>query len=54
MANGSAGFAGFAAGDMGQSPHDPDMLCHPDFDSLLILPWRQDIAWVSGQHPRKR
>ena len=38
MASGSAGFAGFAAGDMGQSPHDPDMLCHPDFDSLLILP----------------
>ena len=48
MAEGSAGFAGFAAGDMGQSPHDPDMLCHPDFNSTLILPWRQDIAWVSG------
>ena len=48
MADGSAGFAGFAAGDMGQSPHDPDMLCHPDFNSTLVLPWRPDIAWVSG------
>ncbi len=25
-----AGFAGFAAGDIGQGPHDPDMIAMPD------------------------
>ena len=25
-----AGFAGFAAGDIGQGPHDPDMIAIPD------------------------
>ena len=48
MAAEGAGFAGFAAGEMGQGPHDPDMLSIPDFDSLTILPWRKDMAWVAG------
>ncbi len=46
MAQGSAGFAGFAAGDIGQGPHDADMIAIPDFDSFTILPWRPNIAWV--------
>ena len=29
-----AGFAGFAAGDIGQGPHDPDMIAMPDPNSL--------------------
>ena len=48
MAEEGAGFAGFAAGEMGQGPHDPDMASLPDFDSLTILPWRKNIAWVPG------
>ena len=48
MAAGSAGFAGFAAGNMGQGPHDPDMLALPDFNSLAILPWRTNVAWVAS------
>ena len=48
MAEGSAGFAGFAAGNMGQGPHDTDMLAMPDFDSLTILPWRPNVAWVAS------
>jgi glutamine synthetase len=43
-----AGFAGFAAGEMGQGPHSPDMAAIPDFDSLTILPWRPNIAWAAG------
>jgi len=43
-----AGFAGFAAGDLGQGPHDPDICSIPDFHSLTILPWRKNIAWVPG------
>ena len=48
MAEGSAGFAGFAAGNMGQGPHDTDMLAIPDFGSLTILPWRNNVAWVAS------
>lgn len=48
MAREGAGFAGFAAGEIGQGPHSPDMFAVPDFDSTLILPWRQNVAWVAG------
>src|SRR5947207_4738056 len=39
-----AGFAGFAAGDIGQGPHDPDMIAIPDPRSLTILPWKPSVA----------
>jgi glutamine synthetase len=39
-----AGFAGFAAGDIGQGPHDPDMIAIPDPRSLTILPWKPNVA----------
>jgi glutamine synthetase len=39
-----AGFAGFAAGDIGQGPHDPDLIAVPDPRSLTILPWRKNVA----------
>src|SRR5882672_9908091 len=48
MAQEGAGFAGFAAGDLNQGPHDPDIISMPDFDSLTILPWRKNVAWVPG------
>ncbi|HTU96086.1 MAG TPA: type III glutamate--ammonia ligase [Solirubrobacteraceae bacterium] len=39
-----AGFAGFAAGDIGQGPDDPDMIAMPDVTTLTILPWRPTVA----------
>ena len=48
MAREGAGFAGFAAGDLDQGPHDPDIISMPDFQSLAILPWRKNVAWVPG------
>jgi glutamine synthetase len=48
MAGGSAGFAGFAAGNMGQGPHDTDMLAIPDFSSVTRIPWRPNLAWVAS------
>jgi glutamine synthetase len=48
FARDGAGFAGFACGDVGQRPHDPDISSVPDFRSLAILPWRKNIAWVTG------
>ncbi len=48
MAEEGAGFAGFAAGNMGQGPHDPDMMNIPDFNSFTPVPWRPNMAWVAG------
>ena len=48
MAEAGAGFGGFAAGEIGQYPHDPEMASIPDFHSLTIVPWRKNIAWVAG------
>jgi glutamine synthetase len=39
-----AGFAGFAAGDIGQGPHDPDLSAMPDVASFTPLPWRPGVA----------
>jgi glutamine synthetase len=39
-----AGFAGFAAGEIGQRPNDPDMIAMPDVRSLTPLPWRPEVA----------
>jgi hypothetical protein len=36
--------AGFAAGDLGQGPHDPDIAAMPDVSSLTQLPWRPEVA----------
>ena len=39
-----AGFAGFAAGPIGQRPNDPDLAAMPDIRSLTPLPWRPNVA----------
>jgi glutamine synthetase len=39
-----AGFAGFAAGDIGQGPHDPDLVAMPDVRSFTVLPWQPNVA----------
>ena len=39
-----AGFAGFAAGDIGQRPNDPDIIAIPDPRSYVRLPWRPKVA----------
>jgi len=43
---GSAGFAGFAAGPMGQTPADPDLIAMPDVGSYTPLPWKPGVAAV--------
>jgi glutamine synthetase len=39
-----AGFAGAAAGDIGQRPNDPDLVAIPDPASYTPLPWRSGVA----------
>ena len=46
MLNGGAGFAGYAAGPMGQTPADPDLIAVPDISSYTPMPWRPGLAIV--------
>jgi glutamine synthetase len=42
-----AGFAGFAAGDIGQTPDHPDLIAMPDVGSFTRLPWKPEIGWFA-------
>ncbi|MFM9845566.1 MAG: type III glutamate--ammonia ligase [Hyphomicrobiaceae bacterium] len=47
VAKSGAGFAGFATWfDM--TPAHPDILVSPDPDTLIQLPWKPEVAWVTG------
>jgi glutamine synthetase len=39
-----AGFAGFAAGEIWQGPHDPDLAAIPDPASFTQVPWQPELA----------
>src|SRR5580765_4331282 len=39
-----AGFAGFAAGEIGQGPHHPDLVAIPDLASFTPVPWQENLA----------
>src|SRR5438445_7512372 len=39
-----AGFAGFAAGEIGQLPSDPDIAAIPDLRSFTPVPWESSLA----------
>jgi glutamine synthetase len=39
-----AGFAGFAAGEIGQLPSDPDIAAIPDLSSYTPVPWQENLA----------
>ena len=47
MQKDGAGFAGFAAW-LDMTPAHPDMFAIPDPDSLIILPWKPEVAWLAG------
>jgi glutamine synthetase type III len=47
VAKSGAGFAGFATWfDM--TPADPDVLVMPELESMMPLPWKPEVAWVTG------
>src|SRR5919202_6400091 len=39
-----AGFAGFAAGEIGQLPSDPDIAAIPDLRSFTPVPWERSLG----------
>src|SRR6202051_444705 len=41
-----AGFAGFAAGPMGQTPRSPDLMAMPDITSYTPAPWQPGLGIV--------
>ena len=47
MQRDGAGFAGFAAW-LDMTPAHPDMFAIPDTDSLTILPWKPEVAWLAS------
>ena len=44
LLSGGAGFAGFAAGAIGQGPADPDLIAVPDPASYTLAPWQPGLA----------
>ncbi len=43
-----AGFAGFAAGDIGQTPNSPDLAAMPDPRSFTAVPWQPNLARLAS------
>jgi glutamine synthetase len=41
-----AGFAGFAAGPLGQTPASPDLVVIPDVSSYMPAPWRKGLGII--------
>lgn len=46
MQKNGAGFAGFAT-YLNMSPADPDLFAFPDPNSMMVLPWKPELAWVA-------
>ena len=44
LAKDGAGFAGFAAGEIGQFPSDPDIAAIPDLRSFTPVPWEPSLG----------
>src|SRR5215472_8168465 len=47
IAKSGAGFAGFATW-LDLTPAHPDMLVMPDLETAIQLPWKPEVAWVTG------
>lgn len=43
-----AGFAGFAAGEIGQGPHSPDIVVDLDPRTFRVVPWQPGLAHIVG------
>ena len=47
MQKNGAGFAGFAT-HLDMTPANSDMFAIPDADSLIQLPWKKEVAWMTS------
>lgn len=43
------GFAGFAVStEMGQQPHQADLITIPDLNTMAVLPWKKNTVWFAA------
>jgi len=50
FAHGSELYTGYALDGLGQSPNDDEISSVPDLDSITILPWRPEVAWMPADN----
>lgn len=50
FAHGSEMYTGYALDGLGQKPNDDEIASVPDLDSITILPWNSEIAWMPADN----
>lgn len=50
MMEGSELFTGYALDGLGQGPNDDEISAVPDPNSVMILPWQKEIAWLAADN----
>jgi glutamine synthetase len=50
FAAGSELYTGYALDGLGQRPNDDEISSVPDTDSITILPWRPEVAWMPADN----
>ncbi|MCH1505322.1 MAG: type III glutamate--ammonia ligase [Verrucomicrobiales bacterium] len=50
FAHGSELYTGYALDGLGQSPNDDEIASVPDLDSITILPWNTEVAWMPADN----
>lgn len=53
FAHGSELYTGYALDGLGQSPNDDEIASVPDLDSITILPWNSEVAWMPADNSFK-
>lgn len=50
MMEGSELFTGYALDGLGQGPNDDEIAALPDPNSIMILPWQKEVAWLAADN----
>jgi glutamine synthetase len=50
MAEGSELYTGYALDGLGQQPNDDEISSVPDLNSLVVIPWRPEVAWFAADN----
>ncbi len=53
FAQGSELYTGYALDGLGQSPNDDEIASVPDLESITVLPWNPEVAWMPADNTFK-
>jgi glutamine synthetase len=53
FAHGSELYTGYALDGLGQRPNDDEISSVPDLDSITVLPWNREVAWMPADNAFK-